>query len=282
MALYLRYRPNDFKSLVWQTFVKETLSKAVADKKTVWAYLFCGPRWTWKTSTARIFAKAVNCEQPDNWNPCNNCLICDSINSESLIDVIEIDAASHTGVDNIREIIEKAQFRPTNCAFKIYIIDEVHMLSKWAFNALLKILEEPPEYVKFVLATTETHKVPETIISRCQRFDMKNFSLDELKWRLQFIAKKEGITIDEDSLNYISKTASGWMRNAISLFEQLIHDSEISFERVITSLGIVWEDVLEVFMNKLIDSDNSIVDDFHNFISDGKNMKLFLKNFFII
>ena len=188
MALYLKYRPKDFDSIVGQDFVKNTLKKAVETEKTVWAYLLCGPRWTGKTSTARIFAKAINCENPNKWNPCNSCKICEAINNESLVDVIEIDAASNTWVDNIREIIEKAQYKPTNAKFKVYIIDEVHMLSKWAFNALLKILEEPPSYLKFILATTETHKVPETIVSRCQRYDFKNISTNNIKERLKFIA----------------------------------------------------------------------------------------------
>jgi len=224
MALYLKYRPQDFKSLVGQEFVKNTLQKAVANEKTVGAYLLCWPRWTGKTSTARILAKAVNCENPDNWNPCNKCNICEAINSESLVDVIEIDAASHTWVDNIREIIEKAQFRPTNAKYKIYIIDEVHMLSKGAFNALLKILEEPPKYVKFILATTETHKVPDTIISRCQRYDMKNISIEDIKSRLEFISKEEKIEIDKESLDYIAQNSWWALRNALSLFEQLVSE----------------------------------------------------------
>jgi len=277
MALYLKYRPQDFKSLVWQEFVKNTLQKAVADNKTVWAYLLCWPRWTGKTSTARILAKAVNCENLDNWNPCNKCNICEAINNESLVDVIEIDAASHTGVDNIREIIEKAQFRPTNSKYKIYIIDEVHMLSKGAFNALLKILEEPPEYVKFILATTETHKVPETIISRCQRYDMKSISISDIKSRLIFIAWEENITIDEESLDYISKN-SGWaLRNALSLFEQLILDNKISFSDIVENLWIVKWEILEDFLDKLINKNPKIVDTFDKIISEWKNIKLFFK-----
>jgi len=279
MALYLKYRPKDFKSLVWQEFVKNTLQKAVADEKTVWAYLLCWPRWTGKTSTARILAKAVNCEDLDNWNPCNKCNICESINNESLVDVIEIDAASHTGVDNIREIIEKAQFRPTNSKYKIYIIDEVHMLSKGAFNALLKILEEPPEYVKFILATTETHKVPETIISRCQRYDMKSISISDIKSRLIFISWEENITIDEESLDYISKN-SGWaLRNALSLFEQLVLDNKISFSNIVENLWIVKWEILEDFLDKLINKNPKIVDSFEELVSEWKNIKLFFKEF---
>jgi len=283
MALYLKYRPQDFKSLVGQDFVKNTLQKAVADKKTVGAYLLCWPRWTGKTSTARILAKAVNCENPDKWNPCNNCPICNAINTESLVDVIEIDAASHTWVDNIREIIEKAQFQPTNSKFKIYIIDEVHMLSKGAFNALLKILEEPPEFVKFILATTETHKVPDTIISRCQRYDMKNISIEDIKSRLKFISEKENIKIDKESLEYIAKN-SGWaLRNALSLFEQLVINNEIKYWNIVENLWIVKWEVLENFLEKLLNKSPKIVEIFDKIIDEWKNIKLFFKEliFFI-
>ena len=277
MALYLKYRPQDFKSLVGQEFVKNTLQKAVADEKTVWAYLLCWPRWTGKTSTARILAKAVNCKNPDKWNPCNNCEICNAINTESLVDVIEIDAASHTWVDNIREIIEKAQFQPTNARFKIYIIDEVHMLSKGAFNALLKILEEPPSYVKFILATTETHKVPDTIISRCQRYDMKNISLLDIKNRLKFISKEEKIKVDEESLDYIAKNSWWALRNALSLFEQLVIDNEVKYSNIVENLWIVNLEVLEDFLNKLISKNPKIVEIFDNLTEEWKNIKLFFK-----
>jgi len=283
MALYLKYRPQDFKSLVGQEFVKNTLQKAVADNKTVGAYLLCWPRGTGKTSTARILAKAVNCENPDNGNPCNKCGICEAINTESLVDVIEIDAASHTGVDNIREIIEKAQFQPTNAKYKIYIIDEVHMLSKGAFNALLKILEEPPSYVKFILATTETHKVPDTIISRCQRYDMKNISVTDIKLRLEYIAKEEKIKIDKESLDYIANNSGGALRNALSLFEQLVIYSEINYSNIVENLWIVKWEVLDNFLEKLLNKNPKIVDNFDELIAEWKNIKLFFKEliFFI-
>ena len=277
MALYLKYRPKDFKSLVGQDFISNTLKEAVKEDKTLWAYLLCGPRWTGKTSTARILAKAVNCLNSKDWNPCNKCEICNWINNESLVDVIEIDAASNTWVDNIREIINKAQFRPTSAKFKIYIIDEVHMLSKGAFNALLKILEEPPEFVKFILATTETHKVPETIISRCQRFDFKNISEKDLKLRLEYIAKEENIEIDEQSLNYIVKNSAWWLRNAISLFEQLIVKDKIIFDTIIENLWIVNDEKLKEFLNKLKNKENEVINDFEELISSWKNIKLFFK-----
>ena len=277
MALYLKYRPRDFNSLVGQDFIKNTLQKATTEEKTVGAYLLCGPRWTGKTSTARILAKAVNCENPKNWNPCNKCKICEWINNESLVDIIEIDAASNTWVDNIRELISKAQYRPTTAKFKVYIIDEVHMLSKWAFNALLKILEEPPEFVKFILATTETHKVPETIISRCQRYDFKNISELDLKSRLELIASEEKIEIDEKSLNYIVKNSAWGLRNAISLFEQLIDSSKIKYENIVENLWIVNEEKLENFLNKLLEKNTEIIEDFEELISSWKNIKLFFK-----
>ena len=277
MALYLKYRPKDFNSLVGQDFIKNTLQKATTKEKTVGAYLLCGPRWTGKTSTARILAKAVNCENPKNWNPCNKCKICEWINNESLVDIIEIDAASNTWVDNIRELISKAQYRPTTAKFKVYIIDEVHMLSKWAFNALLKILEEPPEFVKFILATTETHKVPETIISRCQRYDFKNISESDLKSRLELIASEEKIEIDEKSLNYIVKNSAWGLRNAISLFEQLIDSSKIKYENIVENLWIVNEEKLENFLNKLLEKNTEIIEDFEELISSWKNIKLFFK-----
>jgi len=277
VSLYLKYRPSDFSSLVWQEFTKQTLQKAIGEDKTVGAYLFCGPRWTGKTSSARIFAKAINCLDSKEWNPCGECKVCTDFLDDRLVDIIEIDAASHTGVDNIREIIERAQFAPNFCKYKIYIIDEVHMLSKWAFNALLKILEEPPKHVKFILATTETHKVPDTIISRCQRYDFKRISADDITSRLNFIAKSEDVTIDEKSLDYIVKNSWGWLRNAISLFEQLIVDNEINYDTVVEKLWIVDEDILSNFMTKLLQKDTTIIQDFDELVAKWKNMKVFFK-----
>lgn len=283
MWLYLKYRPQDFDNLVWQDFVNTTLKKAIADNNTVGAYLLCGPRWTGKTSTARILAKAINCNDIKQWNPCLTCSTCKDFLEEKLIDIIEIDAASHTWVENIREIIEKAQFRPSLLKYKVYIIDEVHMLSTGAFNALLKILEEPPEYVKFILATTETHKVPETIVSRCQKYDFKRISSSDIIDRLQYIASQESIAMDEESAQYIAANSAGWLRDAISLFEQLIADKAISYERVVSQLGLVWQDILENFYKKLQSQDTTVVKDFQAMIADGKNIKLFFKEliFFI-
>ena len=278
MSLYLKYRPQDFENLEGQEFVKSTLRKAIAQNKTVWAYLLCWPRWTWKTTTARLLAKSINCLNQKDWNPCLECDVCKWFNDESLVDIIEIDAASNTWVDNIRDIIERANFSPTFTKYKVYIIDEVHMLSKWAFNALLKILEEPPKHVKFILATTETHKVPDTILSRCQRYDFKRISDNNIKNRLWFISTSEWISIDEDSLNYIVKNSWGWLRNAISLFEQLIDDNSISFESVKTKLGISdsW-DIEKVFESLLI-KDNNVIKNIEDIINKWINFKIFTKD----
>lgn len=277
MSLYLKYRPSDFDNLMWQSFVKDTLKKAIANQKTVWAYLLCWPRWTGKTSTARLLAKTINCLNPHDWNPCLECEICKSFAEDILIDIIEIDAASHTWVDNIRELIERAQFSPTKTKYKIYIIDEVHMLSKWAFNALLKILEEPPSHVKFILATTETHKVPETIISRCQRYDFKRISNEDIKNRLIYIAEKESIKVDDKSYNYIISNSNWGLRNAISLFEQLVSDSEINYEILVEKLWIISENETSLFLDKLLSRDVSILWDFDKLVADWKNIKLFFK-----
>ncbi len=277
MSLYLKYRPKDFENLMGQSFVKETLQKAIAWDKTVWAYLFCGPRGTWKTTTARLLAKTINCENTKDWNPCLECDICKDFLEEKLVDIIEIDAASHTWVDNIRDLIEKAQFTPTRTKYKIYIIDEVHMLSKWAFNALLKILEEPPKHVKFILATTETHQVPETIISRCQRYDFKRISDSDIEARLEFIAKNENIEVDKKAISYIINNSSGWLRNAISLFEQFIIDNRVNYDDIVTKLEIVSDDLIKDFLDKLLNKDSSIIDIFDKLIADWKNIKLFFK-----
>ncbi len=278
MSLYLKYRPQDFNNLVWQDFIRNTLKKAIKQDKTVWAYLFCWPRWTWKTSTARIFAKAINCMDLKDWNPCLECDICKDFLENKLIDIIEIDAASYTWVDNIRDIIDKAQFMPTKTKFKVYIIDEVHMLSKWAFNALLKILEEPPKYVKFILATTEIDKVPDTILSRCQRYDFKNIWLKEIEERLKFIAKSEKIKIDKKSLDYIVSIANWWLRNAINIFEQLVIDSEIKFDNVLTKLWVVDIDIKKSFFNKLLSWDKTILQDFDKLVINWKDIKLFFRD----
>jgi len=229
MALYHIHRPQTFLDIVGQAHITTTLENQVKNAKTAHAYLFSGPRGVGKTTTARILAKSLNCEKKKDGTtePCNTCDTCEEISNSSSIDVIEIDAASNTGVDNVRQnIIENAQFKPTSSKHKIFIIDEVHMLSTAAFNALLKTLEEPPEYVMFILATTDPHKLPATIISRCQRFGFTKVGDDDMKKHLKSIAKKEGIKIDDDVLQRIVRKGEGCARDGISLLDQIMASGE--------------------------------------------------------
>lgn len=250
MSLYQKYRPKDFNSLVWQDFIKIALQNAIIKDKLVWAYLFYWSRGTGKTTSARILAKAVNClDITKDWNPCWVCNNCKAFDNWELIDIIEIDAASNTWVDNIRELIEKAQFQPNYGKFKIYIIDEVHMLSKWAFNALLKTLEEPPKHVKFILATTEIHKIPETIISRTQRFDFKKISEIDIVNRLEFIAKEEWIKTEKEALELIGRLSRWWLRDAITLFEQYSIWDNLKLDYLKDNLQLVWDDFLNGFID---------------------------------
>ena len=249
MSFNFDYRPKDFDSLLGQTFVKEALSHALKNKRTVGAYLFHGTRGTGKTTVARILAKAFNCsELRDDGNPCGNCPNCRAFEESRMIDIIEIDAASNTGVDNIREMIERAQFQPSEGKFKVYIIDEVHMLSKGAFNALLKTLEEPPPHVKFILATTEIHKIPETIISRTQRYDFRRITEADIITRLSFIANEEKIDAEDSGLALIAKLAKGGMRDAVSLFEQYAIGGILRKKFIEENLALVGEAFLADFL----------------------------------
>ncbi len=238
-ALYRKWRSQTFEDVIGQHHVTETLKNAIAADRVAHAYLFTGPRGTGKTSTARILAKAVNCTG-DGEKPCNQCEICNAVTEGRLMDLIEIDAASNTSVDDIRDLRDKVGFRPGEAKMKFYIIDEVHMLSKSAFNALLKTLEEPPPHVIFVLATTEPEKIPATIKSRCQRFDFRRINVADIVGRLQFIVENEALRADTDALTFIARQAGGSMRDAISLLDQLTaygHE-EISLELVHSVLGI--------------------------------------------
>ena len=245
MALYRKWRPGGFSELVGQEHVSRTLSNAIKTGRIGHAYLFAGPRGTGKTSTAKILAKALNCEKGPTPDPCNQCEACQKINAGTSMDVFEIDAASNRGIDEIRDLRETVKFAPAEGRYKVYIIDEVHMLSTGAFNALLKILEEPPEHVIFILATTEVHKLPATILSRCQRFDFKRISPEDICARLQYVAEHENIVLDEDAAALIAKVADGALRDALSLLDRCCAvDEHVTDEVVTKSAGLAGRDYL--------------------------------------
>ena len=281
VALYRKYRPHNFDNLVGQDHVKTTFANAIKANRISHAYLFSGPRGTGKTSTARLIAKAINCvDLQDEFEPCDKCEFCKDINDGRLIDLIEIDAASNRGIDEVRDLKEKINFAPSRAKSKIYIIDEVHMMTKEAFNALLKTLEEPPSHAFFILATTEIHKIPETIISRCQRFDFKRINKKALMTRLSYIAQKEEITAEDKALEAISQYVDGGMRDAIGLLEQLTVDKKLTFEYVQDILGISDHSLLIALFDALSKNDHKeglrIVQDLH---SQGSDLKQFLHEF---
>ncbi|MCK5613655.1 DNA polymerase III subunit gamma/tau, partial [Candidatus Pacearchaeota archaeon] len=256
MSLYLKYRPQNFKTIVGQDHITSTLTNAIKYDSLTHAYLFCGPRGTGKTSLARIIAKSLNCTNlQEQTEPCDECENCKAILSGRLVDLIEIDAASNRGIDEIRELREKILFAPTQGKRKIYIIDEVHMLTKEAFNALLKTLEEPPSHAYFILATTEAHKIPETIISRCQQFNFKRITTDSIVKRLEEIAVEEKVQAEPDALKLIAKMASGGLRDAIGLFEQMNMDSSIIYQEVVNNLGLAGHLLIESFFKALSEKD---------------------------
>lgn len=241
-ALYRKWRPVGFDDVKGQDHIVQTLKNQIISQRVGHAYLFCGTRGTGKTSIAKIFAKAVNCEHPIDGSPCNECRTCKSISAAASLNVMEIDAASNNGVENIREIRDQVQYPPTEGNYKVYIIDEVHMLSTGAFNALLKTLEEPPSYVIFILATTEAHKIPITVLSRCQRYDFKRISLNTLATQLRTLSKAEEIEVEDRALTYLAKAADGSMRDALSLLDQCVafHYGEgLTYDHVLEVLGAV-------------------------------------------
>ena len=241
-ALYRKWRPSNFDEVRGQDHIVTTLKNQIEMNRIGHAYLFCGTRGTGKTSIAKIFAKAVNCEHPVNGSPCNECAMCRAVNEQRSMNVIEIDAASNNGVDNIREIREEVAYSPSEGKYKVYIIDEVHMLSIGAFNALLKTLEEPPSYVIFILATTEAHKIPITILSRCQRYDFRRISTGTITGRLRELADAEGIDAEDAALAYVARMADGSMRDALSLLDQcnaFYIGQKLKYENVLDVLGAV-------------------------------------------
>ena len=261
-ALYRKFRPGEFEDVKGQDHISKTLQNQIKAGRIGHAYLFCGTRGTGKTSVAKIFAKAVNCQNPVNGSPCGECEMCKAISAGTSMNVIEIDAASNNGVDNIREIREEVAYRPTEGKYKVYIIDEVHMLSIGAFNALLKTLEEPPEYVIFILATTEAHKIPITILSRCQRYDFKRITIDTIAARLTDLMEREGIEVEERAIRYIAKAADGSMRDALSLLDQCIAfylGQKLTYENVLEVLGAVDTEVFSKLLREILQKDVSKV-----------------------
>lgn len=254
-ALYRKFRPLVFEDVKGQNHIVTTLQNQIKSGRTSHAYLFCGTRGTGKTTIAKIFAKAVNCEHPVNGSPCGECASCRSIAAGSSMNVIEIDAASNNGVDSIRQIVDEVNYSPAEGKFKVYIIDEVHMLSIGAFNALLKTLEEPPSYVIFILATTEVHKLPITILSRCQRYDFRRISIDTIADRLMELAQKEQVQIEERAVRYIAKMADGAMRDALSLMDQCMafyYEQELTYDRVLDVLGAVDTEVFSRILREIV------------------------------
>lgn len=256
-ALYRKWRPSTFDDVRGQDHIVQTLKNQISSQRIGHAYLFCGTRGTGKTSIAKIFARAVNCEHPTDGSPCNECGSCRSILSGSSMNVVEIDAASNNGVENIREIREQVQYPPTEGRYRVYIIDEVHMLSTGAFNALLKTLEEPPSYVIFILATTEVHKIPITVLSRCQRYDFRRITIETLTAHLKTLTTAEQIQAEDKALTYIAKAADGSARDALSLLDQCVafhYGTLLTYENVLEVLGAVdsgvFSELLRAVINK--------------------------------
>ncbi len=257
-ALYRKWRPKVFADVVGQSHVTETLMNEIMTGRHSHAYLFTGSRGTGKTTCAKIFAKAVNCQHPVNGDPCNQCDICRGIDDGSILDVVEIDAASNNGVDNIRDIRDEAKFTPVNGQYRVYIIDEVHMLSAGAFNALLKTLEEPPEHVKFVLATTEVQKLPATILSRCQRFDFKRIRPEDIAGRITYVAGQENLNLTAEAANLIARLADGALRDALSILDQCIsHGRDIDEAVVNEVVGLAGKDHLFALADSILRHDSA-------------------------
>ena len=278
-ALYRKYRPQTFDDVVGQLAVTQTLKTQLLTGKMSHAYLFTGSRGTGKTSCAKILSKAVNCLNPENGNPCNRCSACRSIDDGSCMDVLEIDAASNNGVDHVRDLRDDAIYTPSQVRKRVYIIDEVHMLSISAFNALLKIIEEPPEHLLFILATTELHKVPATILSRCQRFSFRRISQEDIAARLQYVAYQENIDMDESAARVLSRLADGGMRDGLSLLDQVASATtgELTSDAVYACLGIAGEQRCGEMMGHIASHDTkSALHLFNRLYTEGKDLSALL------
>ena len=271
-ALYRKYRPKTFDDVVGQEHITETLKKQVETGRLSHAYLFIGTRGTGKTTCAKILAKAVNCEHPVNGNPCNQCAACRGIDDGSILDVVELDAASNNGVDNVRALRDEAVFSPANVRKRVYIIDEVHMLSTSAFNALLKILEEPPAHLMFILATTELHKVPATILSRCQRHSFKRIPVDTIAARLNFVARQEHLNLQPDAAALLARMADGGMRDALTLLDQCSGSDVITTETVISAMGLAGNLRTAQLLQSIAGGDTAkTLEQFRSLWQDGKD-----------
>ena len=282
-ALYRKFRPDSFEDVKGQDHIVTTLKNQIKAQRIGHAYLFCGTRGTGKTTVAKVLAKAVNCENTIDGSPCGTCAVCRSISAGTSMNVIEIDAASNNGVDNIREIREEVAYRPTSGRYKVYIIDEVHMLSTGAFNALLKTLEEPPSYVIFILATTEVHKIPITILSRCQKYDFKRITVDTIAARMRDLMNQEQVDVEEKALRYIAKAADGSMRDALSLLDQCIafHLGEtLTYDKVLEVLGAVDVEVFSQLLSRVVDGDvTSAIRILDDRVVHGKEIGQFVNDF---
>lgn len=282
-ALYRKFRPSEFQDVKGQDHIVTTLKNQIKAERIGHAYLFCGTRGTGKTTIAKIFAKAVNCEHPVDGSPCGECAVCKAIATGSSMNVIEIDAASNNGVDNIRQIREEVEYRPTEGKYKVYIIDEVHMLSIGAFNALLKTLEEPPSYVIFILATTEAHKIPITILSRCQRYDFRRISIDTIAGRLNELMEKEQIHAEERAIRYVAKMADGSMRDALSLLDQCIAfylGQDLTYEKVLETLGAVDTEIFSRLLRQIIEKNiTGAIATIDELVIQGREMGQFVTDF---
>ena len=283
VALYRKFRPDTFEEVKGQDHIVTTLRNQILTDRIGHAYCFCGTRGTGKTTVAKVFAKAVNCENPRNGSPCNECEMCRRINAGNSLNVIEIDAASNNGVDNIRQIVEEVTYRPAEGRYRVYIIDEVHMLSGGAFNALLKTLEEPPEYVIFILATTEVHKIPVTILSRCQRYDFHRIGLDVITARLEELTGREGIEAERKGLQYIARSSEGAMRDALSMLDQcasFLTGQKLTYEKVLDVLGAADTSVFGSLLKAMAQSDTvSVINQFEELIAGGRDAAQFVTDF---